>query len=74
VLATLRARLAQLAGAATLPPGAEPAAVAALLAAALDGLLLQRVADPTTDLPAAGRALAALLGAGNASQSEGCTS
>lgn len=61
LLAAFRARLAQLA-AASLPAGADPTAVAALLAAVLDGLLLHRVTDPTTDVQAAGRALVALLG------------
>ncbi|HLZ70025.1 MAG TPA: TetR family transcriptional regulator [Dehalococcoidia bacterium] len=61
ILAGFRARLTELAASGSLPPGAEPAGAAAVLAATMDGLLLHRVSDPATDLAAAARTLAALL-------------
>jgi hypothetical protein len=42
---------------------AEPRAVALVVAATLDGLLLHRSIDSTTDMAAAGRALRALIDA-----------
>lgn len=65
LLATYRRVLADLIAAAQrrgrAPAGVDPAALATLLAAAADGLLLQAALDPGTDLAGAVEALEALL-------------